>query len=101
MPDIVACPQCRKALTVPDHLLGSQVQCPGCGTVFTAGADANPPPPPPALEPARFEDEPRRRSDYEDEPRRGRDDEDEPRRRSDYEDRRDRPRRRGDRLDEM
>jgi DNA-directed RNA polymerase subunit M/transcription elongation factor TFIIS len=26
------CPACRKALTVPDYLIGGQMNCPGCGT---------------------------------------------------------------------
>jgi hypothetical protein len=72
------CPQCQRAVRVPEDLLGRLVKCPACGAQFTAAASEEPapaPPPPPAFdEPvpprapgaaaeefARREDEPLRR----------------------------------------
>ncbi|HVS39570.1 MAG TPA: hypothetical protein VMS17_28695 [Gemmataceae bacterium] len=80
MPQIVSCPDCGRKLSVPDHLLGRNVKCPGCRKTFLAGSDdgrfatgevAY-------SEPARRDDDdrPRRRARYDDE-----DDYDEPERR--------------------
>jgi hypothetical protein len=75
MPDTIACPQCRKSLSVPESLYGTQVQCPACGAVFTAGPTGvsrsplppAPPPPPPERPVMRFDErEPPRRSEYDD-----------------------------------
>lgn len=51
MPTIVACPSCSRQLRVPDELLGKQVKCPSCQTIFTAEAPEPAPPPPPPVEP--------------------------------------------------
>jgi hypothetical protein len=40
MPIHVSCPNCRKTLNVPDHLLGKRVKCPECATPFDAQPDA-------------------------------------------------------------
>jgi hypothetical protein len=69
MPDTIPCPQCGKSLALPESVYGTQVQCPICGTVFTAGSPAPPPPRLPlSTDPIRFEGEsPRRRDrDYDD-----------------------------------
>jgi hypothetical protein len=36
MAQIVTCPECTKALQVPDELIGKTVQCPECKNTFTA-----------------------------------------------------------------
>lgn len=36
MPIQVSCPECQRPLRVPDHLLGTQVRCPGCQAIFRA-----------------------------------------------------------------
>jgi predicted Zn finger-like uncharacterized protein len=36
MSQLVACPECKKHLQVPDDLLGKKVQCPECKHTFTA-----------------------------------------------------------------
>ena len=48
MPSVIACPSCAGQLRLPDELVGQQVCCPTCSTVFTAGAASPAPPPPPA-----------------------------------------------------
>lgn len=52
MPLKIQCPQCRKSLTVPDHLAGRTGKCPGCGVAIPIRAAneqiaARPPAPPP------------------------------------------------------
>jgi predicted Zn finger-like uncharacterized protein len=42
MPSTIHCPSCSRQLRVPDELLGRAVQCPTCGTSFTAGAGEAP-----------------------------------------------------------
>src|SRR4051812_40056649 len=100
MPTLVTCPSCNRPLRVPDSLLGKRVQCPNCGTTFTADADAGTPtaapeqeaprPAPPIPPEEEYEEErPARRrrpareeEDYEDdEPPEDDYDEDRPRRR--------------------
>jgi len=39
MPIVTHCPTCRRQLRVPDELLGRDVKCPECLTVFTAATD--------------------------------------------------------------
>jgi predicted Zn finger-like uncharacterized protein len=48
---IVDCPSCQRKLRVPDDLLGLNVKCPSCATMFTA-QDSQPAPPaaPPAAD---------------------------------------------------
>src|SRR6516165_6571662 len=36
MAQLVACPECKKHLQVPDDLMGKKVQCPECKHTFTA-----------------------------------------------------------------
>lgn len=36
-PSVVRCTQCKRALRVPEALLGKRVKCPGCGAGFVAG----------------------------------------------------------------
>jgi predicted Zn finger-like uncharacterized protein len=36
MSQLVACPECKKHLQVPDELIGKKVQCPECKHTFTA-----------------------------------------------------------------
>src|SRR5437016_2754967 len=36
MAQIITCPECAKALQVPDELIGKTVQCPECKNTFTA-----------------------------------------------------------------
>lgn len=38
MAELVACPECKKHLQVPDELLGKKVQCPECKHTFIADA---------------------------------------------------------------
>jgi hypothetical protein len=38
MPTLVACPNCKRKLRVPDDLVGRKVKCPGCQEPFTADA---------------------------------------------------------------
>jgi hypothetical protein len=38
MSQLVACPECKKHLQVPDDLMGKRVQCPECKHTFTAKA---------------------------------------------------------------
>jgi outer membrane protein assembly factor BamE (lipoprotein component of BamABCDE complex) len=57
MPILVKCPQCQKAVTLPDEKRGTQVRCDDCFQVFLAGkppagGPAAAPPPPPAPKPA-------------------------------------------------
>jgi predicted Zn finger-like uncharacterized protein len=47
MANIIDCPSCQRRLRVPDELLGTNVKCPSCGTMFTTAA-SQPAPPPPA-----------------------------------------------------
>lgn len=106
MPFRVSCPECDRALQVPDDADGKTVRCPACQATFPAAPPKAPPPPPrldiagragpprerPRLDP---DDRPRRDryDDEDDRPRRDRDDDDRPRRR-DRDDEYDRPRRR-------
>jgi hypothetical protein len=54
--EIVSCSNCQKKLQVPEDLLGQEVQCPSCGTSFTAGTAPPPLPlPPHAVQPERKE----------------------------------------------
>jgi predicted Zn finger-like uncharacterized protein len=61
MIDIANCPSCRRALRVPDDLLGQQVKCPACGTIFTANAAGAPSAEEPAPPVRSREHEPQRR----------------------------------------
>jgi hypothetical protein len=36
MPTTIKCPMCKRALEVPDELMGKRVKCPGCKMIFTA-----------------------------------------------------------------
>src|SRR5260370_23505401 len=36
MPATIKCPMCKRALEVPDELMGKRVKCPGCKMIFTA-----------------------------------------------------------------
>src|SRR5262249_3516655 len=40
MPIFTTCPSCNRALRVPDNLIGADVRCPGCETIFQASAGA-------------------------------------------------------------
>src|SRR5690242_8501391 len=79
MANVINCPNCNRALRVPDDLLGQSVQCPSCQTTFTASLSE--PPQSSSRTPPREEPEdepaPRRRSS-----RRDDDDDDRPSRRS-------------------
>ena len=85
MLDTISCPQCKRKLRRPDAAEGQEVQCPACGTVFTASAGGTPPapsnrreqvsdqpdlpelPPPTRVEyPPQADDEPPRRPRYRD-----------------------------------
>ena len=83
MPETIACPQCGRQLSVQDDLLGQQVKCPACQTVFTAEVSRAPRPP---REEVQREAPERRR--YKEE------DEDRPRARRYEDEEEDRPRRR-------
>ncbi len=91
MPEIVKCPTCDRALRVPDELLGQQVKCSNCQSVFTAALPQDEPaapppdrvrdePPPPPQDPVQDQPaaprRPRRRSEDADRNRGGRDDDD-------------------------
>jgi hypothetical protein len=86
MPIETICPECGRALRVPDHLIGQAVQCPVCPAMFTAVAapdakpndapvetfrepmvspEGPPPSPPPIEEPVR-RPRPRLDGDYDD-----------------------------------
>ena len=85
MPEITQCPQCQRKLNVQEAQLGQTVQCPVCGTFFTAAvASARPAPLAPPVEerPPRGYDEPAppRSRDYDDRPPRYDDDYDRRRR---------------------
>jgi hypothetical protein len=41
MPITVSCPNCNRALRVPDELLGKRVKCPACATVLTASPEGS------------------------------------------------------------
>jgi hypothetical protein len=86
MPSTTNCPSCARALTVPDELIGQQVQCPTCGATFTAQVGRGSPPPsgqqpqppqappsapPPYQQPA-YQQPPARRDDDDDYERRRR-----------------------------
>src|SRR5579872_1530370 len=43
MSNVVSCPSCRHALSLPAELLGRAVRCPVCKAEFTAAAPAVPP----------------------------------------------------------
>ncbi len=43
MANIIDCPSCHRRLRVPDELLGANVKCPTCQTVFTTATAATPP----------------------------------------------------------
>src|SRR5437762_3278908 len=76
--ELIFCPSCNHKLRVPSDLMGQRVQCPKCGTEFTA-----PPPRPGAGDGDRFSAEspaPRPDDEYTPRPRRA-DDWDEPARR--------------------
>jgi hypothetical protein len=62
MAEMVSCPQCRRALNVRPELLGQLVQCPACGTTFTADAP-NALPAPPAGPPEGVQQPPPRREE--------------------------------------
>jgi predicted Zn finger-like uncharacterized protein len=104
MTEVANCPSCRRALRVPDDLLGHEVKCPACGTVFTTNAVGAAPveeaPPRPREPEARREHEPeRRRARSERVVRRTEEDDERPRRYGDEEDgprRRREPRREDD-----
>ena len=88
MANVINCPNCSRALRVPDDLLGQSVQCPSCQTTFTASLPAAPERPAPS-----------EREDDRPPPRRPRDEDDFPRRRRrDEDDDDDRPSRRSRRL---
>jgi hypothetical protein len=58
MPEIISCPSCRRKLQAPEALQGQDVQCPTCGTTFTADFGEPPVPPPPVVPPAPSAGEP-------------------------------------------
>jgi predicted Zn finger-like uncharacterized protein len=90
MANVINCPNCNRALRVPDDLLGQSVQCPSCQTTFTASLPASSERQPPPSQEDEDESPP---------PRRSRDDDDRPRRRRrDEDDDDDRPSRRSRRL---
>jgi LSD1 subclass zinc finger protein len=60
----VNCPSCRRALNVPDAMVGQQVRCPLCNHVFQASGQADLPPPPPASYSPPPERAPAARDDY-------------------------------------
>jgi predicted Zn finger-like uncharacterized protein len=91
MPEIIACPQCGRQLSVQDSLLGQQVKCPACQTTFTAEVAPPPRPPREEVQPEAPRERRRDEDEYE-ERRRPRRDVDE-----DYEDR---PRRRYDEYED-
>jgi predicted Zn finger-like uncharacterized protein len=83
MPEVTQCPQCQRKLNVQEAQLGQTVQCPVCGTFFTAAilsTQRAPTPPPPRDEPPPPRYDPRpgpreyddRRPPYPDDYRRGR-----------------------------
>jgi predicted Zn finger-like uncharacterized protein len=46
MPTQVACPSCNQQLRVPDELIGRDVKCPKCATMFVGGVTNTPAAPP-------------------------------------------------------
>jgi len=59
MSQIVNCPSCRNPLRVSDELLGGEVRCPTCRTIFQPAAAAAPAGVPPAVAPSlSLDDEP-------------------------------------------
>ena len=44
MPTQTTCPSCHRPLRVPDNLVGQNVKCPGCQTVFRVEGESAPPP---------------------------------------------------------
>src|SRR5262245_40889125 len=51
MANIIDCPSCNRRLRVPDELLGANVKCPSCGTMFTTTTSQPAAPPPVAPQP--------------------------------------------------
>src|SRR5262245_45878044 len=45
MPTQTTCPSCHRPLRVPDNLIGQDVKCPGCQTIFRVEDEAGQPPP--------------------------------------------------------
>ncbi len=84
MTTIVNCPECRRALQVPENYFGQKVQCPDCKNTFVANPPeaaiqvAPPPAPGPASAPPAAEKQRRRdeRDDDDDDRRRRRDEHD-------------------------
>ncbi|HVS37068.1 MAG TPA: hypothetical protein VMS17_16020 [Gemmataceae bacterium] len=73
MAEVTQCPQCQRKLNVQEAQLGQTVQCPVCGTFFTAaalgvqrGPTAAPQQPPP---PPRYDEPPPPRPRYDEPPR--------------------------------
>lgn len=68
MTTIVNCPECRRALQVPENYFGQKVQCPDCKNTFVANPPeaaiqvAPPPAPGPASAPPAAEKQRRRNS---------------------------------------
>ena len=44
MPAPVVCPTCGSSLDIPPELIGRQVRCASCGSVFTPAGDPGRPP---------------------------------------------------------
>ncbi len=43
MPTTIKCPTCKRALEVPNELMGRRVKCPACKSIFTATPPGTPP----------------------------------------------------------
>jgi hypothetical protein len=73
------CPSCGKSLSIPEDLVGRQVRCSACATVFVAGVKAEPPSASAGETAAQPPEKPERRpavEDADDRPRRYEDDDD-------------------------
>lgn len=60
MPLTIACPNCGKALKLPEAVIGKRVRCPGCQEVFTATAPEEEEPIRPAAESESVQERPSR-----------------------------------------
>lgn len=68
MNEIIQCPSCQRKLTLPETLMGQDVQCPTCGATFTAKASGgsawsspSASPEPPQREAPRYDEDDRER----------------------------------------
>jgi len=76
MAEVIQCPSCHKKLRLPENLIGKNVKCPACSTMFVTEVGEEDPPTAPVIEERPPSSSQRRRpqapppeeDDYEEEP---------------------------------